>query len=417
MKLNKRIKSSLIQTFLFNVVLLIGIGIFIFLYIWPSFNQIQENKATLASNYEKLSSIEKTGITLEDFKELSQKSSLTPYIKELIKTTWDDFYTRNFNNKLEWNFASFLMKKQEEVSSQQKLSVLEQRNKPIDILLPTYVTDSSEDWITDFEFINYVETLLYSFNLVSENSIWIWELKKVEDIDVSTNNKDNLDSNMFYIPLSLDITGQKGNIIDFIYYLENVWSISLRDDNIEVYSDKELSNNIAWNVLTEDYNIYENQLSDIESISLPSYIDSSSDQVSGLFTDFIKTTQTRQRFSIEIDLRFYVQWLPDYKIKTYVNSVVQMHTDLLSESKRSLKTVLDNAWSVSTSELRAKNAIKSLSNILVLMQADIQQLKSANSGKDQDLVQIYNEAQEYQQRLSKIEQVLQDSMIELTNKK
>lgn len=415
MKLNKRIKSSLIQTFLFNFILLVGLLIFIFSVILPSFQEMQQNKDILATNYSDLQSIEKSGIELKDFQALSKKSSLTPYVKELIKTTWNDFYSRNFNNEKESDFLVFLNKKEEEVIKQQKSSLLEQRNKPVDKLLPIYVTDASEEGITDFEFINYVEALLYSFNLISEDSIWIWELKKIEDDDTLT--RSNLDSNMFYIPLSLEVTGQKSNIIDFIYYLENVWSINLRDWMVEPYSDEQLPNTISGDVIAENYNIYENQLSDIESISFPTYIDSSSDQVNGFFTDFIKTTQARQRFSVEVDLRFYVQWLPDYKIQSYIDSIVQTHTELTSESKKSLQIVLDSVSSGSTSELKAKNAIKSLSNILVLMQDDIKQLKASAWSKDKDLVQAYNEAQEYEQRLKNIQKVLQDSMIELTSKK
>lgn len=415
MKLNKRIKSSLIQTFLFNIVLFIIIVIFTLLVLWPSFQAIEQEKKILESNHAQLVSINKEGIDLNDFRTLSEKSSFTPYVKELIKNIGDEFYSKHFTSPWTENFQEFFAAKQQDVESQQKSSVIEERNKAVDLLLPVYVTDASKEWITDFEFINYIESLLYSFNLVSKDSIWIWELKKVEDSNQI--NKNSLDSNMFYIPLNLEVTGQKGDILDFVHYLENVWSIGLLNGSPQVYSDTEITRNITWDAFVEGYNIYKNQLSDIQSISMQKYIDGSSDPVKGTFTDFIKTTQKRQKFSIELDLRFYVQGLPDYKVESYIKTIISTHSSLLSESKKSLKLVLDSPSSDSTSNLRAKNAIKSLSNILVLMEDEMKKLRVSVSKKDQDLVKIYNQAQEYEQRLVKIETVLQESMIELNNKK
>lgn len=415
MKLNKRIKSSLIQTFIFNVILFIivvGFGLFV---LWPSYVEIQEKKISLSEEYSRLVDMNKSGIEFQDFKSLSATSDISWYLKEVIKTTWDDFYERNFKNSdAETDFETFIAKKEKSVLEEKKASLLQSKTEIVDTLLPVYVTSASEEWITDFEFINYVESLLYSFNLISTDSIWVGELKRVDDSDTT---KNNLDSNMFYIPLQLDITGQKGDIIDFIHYFENVWSINIREWNTEVHTDEVLPKNIILSGDQNGGNMYKNQLSDIEKLSMDSYIDASSDVSRGTLSDFIKTTQNRQRFSAQLDLRFYVQGLPDYKIKTYIESVVGMHANLLNESQKSLKLTFNSTWAQSSATLKAKNAIRSAANVLSLMQDDIKKLRIDLNKKDQDLTLLYSDAEEYKSRLDKIETVMQESIDILNSNK
>ena len=405
MKLNKRIKSSLIQTFIFNVILLIMAVVFAVFVLWPSFLEIQEKKTALSAEYDRVNSMDKNGIEFQDFKALSNTAELSGYLKEIIKTTSADFYERNFKNKnAEQNFESFISQKETAVLAEKKASLLQDKTEIVDTLLPIYVTNDWEEWMTDFEFINYVESLLYSFNLISRNSIWVWELKRVDDSDIT---KTHLDSNMFYIPLELQITWQKWDIIDFIHYFENVWSIGISEGNPEIYTDKALSKKLVWSGDAD--NIYKNQLSDIQRLSMDAYIDASSDVSRWSLSDFVKTTQNRQRFSAGLELRFYVQWLPDYKIQNYVQSVVSMHANLLKESQQALKLTFNNAWTPSSSTLNAKNAIRSAANVLTVMQDDIKKLRVSLWKKDQDLTVVYSEAEEYKSRLDKIQVVMQES--------
>lgn len=415
MKLNKRIKSSLIQTFLFNVVLLVVVVGFWIFVLWPSFQEIQEKKATLSNQYNRLVSTQSWGIEFADFKALAASSDASAYLKEVIKTTSKDFYNRNFKNSdTEVDFGSFITEKEKSVWEEQKASLLESKTDIVDKLLPVYVTNASEEWITDFEFINYVESMLYSFNLISRESIWVGEIKRVEDVAIG---KNNLDSNIFYIPLKLDITGTKSDILDFIHYFENVWSIDIREGQTKVYTDEVISKGIVWNLANQSDNIYRNQLSDIERISIDTYIDSSSNVSRWSLVDFIKTTQERQRFSVDLDVRFYVQWLPDYKIESYIQSVIRSHWILLAESQESLKLTFNNVWNESSSSLKAKNAIRSAVNVLTLMQDDMKKLKVDLWRKDKDLTLLYSDAEEYKGKLEKIEIVMQESASVLNSKK
>ena len=415
MKLNKRIKSSLIQTFLFNVVLLVVVVGFWIFVLWPSFQEIQEKKATLSNQYNRLVSTQSWGIEFADFKALAASSDASAYLKEVIKTTSKDFYNRNFKNSdTEVDFGSFITEKEKSVGEEQKASLLESKTDIVDKLLPVYVTNASEEWITDFEFINYVESMLYSFNLISRESIWVGEIKRVEDVAIG---KNNLDSNIFYIPLKLDITGTKSDILDFIHYFENVWSIDIREGQTKIYTDEVISKGIVWNLANQSDNIYRNQLSDIERISIDTYIDSSSNVSRWSLVDFIKTTQERQRFSVDLDVRFYVQWLPDYKIESYIQSVIRSHWILLAESQESLKLTFNNVWNESSSSLKAKNAIRSAVNVLTLMQDDMKKLKVDLWRKDKDLTLLYSDAEEYKGKLEKIEIVMQESASVLNSKK
>lgn len=415
MKLNKRIKSSLIQTFLFNVVLLVVVVGFWIFVLWPSFQEIQEKKATLSNQYNRLVSTQSWGIEFADFKALAASSDASAYLKEVIKTTSKDFYNRNFKNSdTEVDFGSFITEKEKSVWEEQKASLLESKTDIVDKLLPVYVTNASEEWITDFEFINYVESMLYSFNLISRESIWVGEIKRVEDVAIG---KNNLDSNIFYIPLKLDITGTKSDILDFIHYFENVWSIDIREGQTKIYTDEVISKGIVWNLANQSDNIYRNQLSDIERISIDTYIDSSSNVSRWSLVDFIKTTQERQRFSVDLDVRFYVQWLPDYKIESYIQSVIRSHWILLAESQESLKLTFNNVWNESSSSLKAKNAIRSAVNVLTLMQDDMKKLKVDLWRKDKDLTLLYSDAEEYKGKLEKIEIVMQESASVLNSKK
>ena len=416
MKLNKRLKSSITQTFFFNLVLLIFlVGVTVF-SLWPSFLEIESQKDTLSTNYTELEQIKKQGIAIKDFKIIAWETEMDQYLKELVKNTGEPFYSRNFKNTERTSFDLFIEDKSEAIAEEQKQLILEEKNDVVDTLLPIYTSDeSSENALTDFRFINYVESVLYAFNLVSTDSIWVWELEKVDNQDVD--NQTSLDSNIFYIPLRLELTGQKSDILDFIHYFENVGSIDLKDDNVMVYQDKVISKTFPWEITSSDGNLYEHQFSDIEKISMDTYIDSSSSPVRWDFAEFIKTTQKREKFSIEVDLRFYVQWLPDYKIESYIKGVLDLHAELTKSSQRALKLSFDSSAPNTSDSLKAKNAVRSLSGILEMMGDDVKKLRVSFSKKDKDLLSLYNLADQYNRKLRKIEEVLQESMVTLNSKK
>lgn len=158
--------------------------------------------------------------------------------------------------------------------------------------------------------MNYVESLLYTFNLSTDNAIGITEIKPVEDYAVNINQKsskkdlESIDSNIFYIPLSLTLKGRKEGIIDFFTYTQSVGNISIEDSDLKVYSDASFAKRIPG---PNPDNVFQNQIFDIESILMKDYIDSDSSQVEGDFVQYIKEKQGRDEMSLDVVLRFYIK--------------------------------------------------------------------------------------------------------------
>ena len=116
-----------------------------------------------------------------------------------------------------------------------------------------------------------------------------------------------MSEDIYQIPLSFEITGQKGNITDFIYFFQHVGAIRIENDNFEVYSDRFMNRVIEGDQRAEDYNIYEKQIADISGLSWSEYPDSSGSvgDESNILS-LLKGRQSRERTNVEIDLQFYV---------------------------------------------------------------------------------------------------------------
>ena len=63
---------------------------------------------------------------------------------------------------------------------------------------------------------------------------------------------------------------------------------------------------------------------DIESIEIGDYIDSSFDlkNTEESFINYLKNTQWKEQYSAKIQLRFYVKWIPVFKIEKYIKDFV-----------------------------------------------------------------------------------------------
>jgi len=378
----------------------------------PSFQQIEWYKAELSIAHTNLEIIKKEWWSFQNFRNFILESDADDFLKTIVRSSTEVFYNRNFRNKTEENFEEFITQKISVIEDEKKSYLLETRDETIANILPLYSWQESEWNLTDFTFINYVESLLYTFNLVSDDSIWIGDLKMIESSS-DDQIKTPLDSNIFYIPLSLSLVWQKQDILDFLYYMENVWSVDMQSGDVVVYTDNEITKTIQGDERNSDYNIYENQFSDIESLSMRTYIDWSSEPVRGDFISFIKNTQQRERFSIEVDLRFYVQWLPDYKLEKFITNVVTQHSELLKLSNASIARIFSETFENSWTIIKAQNDIRSINNILKLMDQDIKNLNIQLKKKDTDLMNIYESAEELSQKIDTLEKILNTSIEKL----
>lgn len=282
--------------------------------------------------------IRKTGLSFEALRAqvATTQSAQDPYVQTLLKNVDASFYAKSFTNTGTQDYQSFLKNLRIQIDSEKNSSEYIQKEGVIQSILPVYQTGNKTSGaeMNDFYFTNYIENILYSFNLKSEGEIGVGQLIQVSGVqkdgsetqEVSPENaaQNALDENIFKIPLSFSVTGQKGDIIDFIHFFENVGSVELQGNSFEVYTDKFIPKVLDGAKNGPQYNIYSNQIADISRINILNYPDSSSIVSSKSFMNLIKSDQAREKFSAEMEVGFYVTGLPTYMLQKHI-------TDLLTE--------------------------------------------------------------------------------------
>jgi len=218
--------------------------------VYPTYTELEEKKAELLATLNTLKETEKSGITYAEFKIRAQKQSEGDiFTKNLLKNLTEGFYGTHLMNIDYASFDEFLRNKKSEVDEKKSSDEFKNRHLLIADILPSYgnnisISDSSDfefDSLSDFEFVSYVESLLRTFNLISSDTIGIKSVKPVVFTESDDDeDKNNLDSNIYMIPLSLNVVGQKTDIIDFVHFIENVGSISIESGEIQLYSDATL---------------------------------------------------------------------------------------------------------------------------------------------------------------------------------
>jgi hypothetical protein len=329
--------SYTVQIFIFNTiifVLFLGYSIF---SILPQFSEIQEKKSFLQENTLILQRIEKEGMNFQEFKDQkSQNSEQNEYLQSIVKIISPSFYSSNIRNTSpSQDFNTFIEKEAQKLQAMKKEASFQERLQKLDTILPSYNESFNQGGaknLTDFRFINSVESMLYAFNLSSDDPVGIGEVLPVKEYSSKNsqtleNNQNSLDTNLFYIPLRLSLSGRKSDIIDFFHYVENIWTIKIENKEVSFFQDKVLNRSIPW---FSGANLYETQIFDIESLEINEYLDSSIDP-SNLpdMIEFIKKTQGNEKLDFDITLRFYVKWLPDYQIKKYIKDTLTLYDSLL----------------------------------------------------------------------------------------
>ena len=356
MKMSKRHKNSvIIHLFLYTILLLILIY-FSMTFFYSKIMYLEQQKITTKLLYKNIQKIKKDWITFEEFKLSSNNMEKSSYITEVLKNITKDFYLDNLINKDFQKFTDFLEDKKTKLNSEWVKFILDERNEKIAKILPSYSDNylwKDNTTLTDFKFVNYIESLLETFNLSYSNPIWIKNLVLIEDFVSKNTNPKSLETNIFYIPIKLSLKGKKEWIINFLHYIENVWKIYRDEDDIKIYNynnkDSFLHKNwkkivLNWdnNIKTienlENYNIYENQIIDIEMIKIDEYINSSNIQAnSENFLEFIKNFQWNEKMKIELKLNFYVKWLPFYKLENFIVNTLDKYTILVKDVNLKMK--------------------------------------------------------------------------------
>jgi len=409
-KTTKRIKKAAIQATIFNIfIALVLLGIFLS-HIVPSIISIREQQAALSVNLETQERIEKEGLSFQEFKSLyrQQKEGVDPYVVNLLKSLDQEFYDVNLvNDDTTLSYSDFLIQKKEYTIEQKSSDEFRATEQRLSAILPSY---SEKAWlegvIGDFDFITYIEALLFTFNLQTEDSIGIGTIEPVVDQKSKEGNdsSDATEASIFYIPLQLKLVGQKSNILDFLHFLENVGSINIEDGKIIPYKDSVIKKPLEWEFINRTYNIYEHQIADIEYVSMKDYIDSSSQPVNADTVSFIKSTQWREKFEIEIKARFYVSGLPDYKVESFINQILSEFNGL---KKEILSSRADNKKLSRTSKsgdvLFAINTINSLVFLLDDIEDVVGSLRKDFLKDKTKVSKVYKEALDMHEQVQKID--------------
>lgn len=335
MERTKKQEQLIVINLVVFLVLLWGMVLGFFLYLLPQIRYIEEDKKTTLAEFNNLNSIEKNWMTYKEFMEISPKLSSyqeDAYLQEIVNNVKSDFYENNLvNNGESANYKAFL----EELEKQtDEWLPIEKKNEIISSVLPVYSEFVSDLWdwtISEFKFINYIEAIMETFRLTFSNQIWIQDVKLVEWYSVWVLDS-SLETNIYYIPVNLDLSWTKSDILDFLYFAEHIWKINIEWNDL--YIDKTVSNDfesfktkkLKWQTSSTSStgSIFSNQMFSIESITFPEYIDSdlvTYDKSKSLIS-FVKSNLAWWNYKVSVKLRFYVKWLPVYKIENYIREFI-----------------------------------------------------------------------------------------------
>lgn len=410
---------------LYNKLIISGLATFILLmwlvvYIYPKISEINLVKEDLQAKITTYEKLKNNWLSYEDFVSSTTDESL----KKMLSQDGKEFFENNLTNSKNIEYLAFLKEKEDYINEASKSNLVKKREEKLSKVLPSYTEWFSVEWnMTDLAFVNYVESLLRTFQLKTSSKIWIDDLVLAEEESKNKKNQD-ISTQLFYIPLKLDLVWRKADIAEFLYFLQNVWIVSnVNDNSIVFHKDSYINRTISWQKRTLDYNIYENKIVDVESIELTSYIDNSSalrttGQLSlEWFLSFIRTWfEKDDEYWVKVNLKFYVKWLPTYKIELFVENVVKKYKDMSKDVKSKLanaqnrKTILLN-----NNIVEIVSTLKTIDLYLSEMEQDVKKLEVWVKQKT-NLNNLYKDATNINYELWNLEQYITSVKLE-ENKK
>lgn len=402
-------KNAVLQAFVINLVCTLVFLIIIFFVVYPRSQWYLDKIHELEELVDKHSNLIKKGMTLAEVKQASSKYNIWKdrYTQRVIASFDPLLYTKNFSNNQNITYKDFLSTKQDSIDEVKQSSQYQERDKTLAKILPVYSFDNSisEDSLTDFYFTNYIERVLYTFNLTHDGEIWLGGLKKVQDTNESSQkSKKPIEigsENIYQIWMDFSVTGQKKDVIDFIHFLENVGSISIEEEGVMEYSDSFLTRKLEWDTVG---NIYKNQLADIESISLSAYPDSGSTEVGEDLIETIWRYQARQKYSANIRSSFYVSGLPSYQIQAYIENFYSELDDTFQKLDLLSKTVTREKNTYTQSQkIQSVQELQSLTFIMNVMKEELDTKRRIPPENIDEI--LFDEFSEHYSNLKQIQEV------------
>lgn len=378
LKRSRRDENMIVAWNIFFWLLIIWLLIWSFTYIIPWISEANQIKMQALEKKQILERIKKEWVELNKIKEIIRNSwnsedlKIDSNISWMVKEIDENFYVNNLKNTKEADYETFIKKKIEQYKwDKTNFDKLDITSK----VLPLYDKEvKEENHLSEFEFINYIESIISTFNLTYKNPIWIQDVTYLDDYKLSDSDN-SFDKWISRIQIDLDLVWRKSSILDFLYFVENVWKITINYDNWELFVNKPEKNNKIFNFvekrLWEDrfkkinnYNIFNNQIIDIETIEMKDDIDSSDFNISMTekWTEFLtnlKENQEREKYELKVKLNFYVKWLPKYKVEEFNKNF----NSKLSKLESTITTLLSNTKISSLDKQKLSNLKTSVSNI------------------------------------------------------
>lgn len=475
MERTKRQRNAIFINFtVFTTFTLIAVFVMI-QYIIPGIQQVEAEKSETMQLYNKLQDISNKGIDFTTFTSTYRSiyksipdSDKNSFQKNLVENLKEKFYNDYFKNETDSNYQMYIKELGEKYTW---ADLDEKREEKISDILPEYSENSYENWqfLTDFKFVNYIESLMYTFNLSYNNPIWIGSLEVADNYEIDKTST-SLDKNILYIPLELDVTWRKSSILSFIYYLQNVGKIYVGEDNqisifsVEALDSKPIHRTENINKKTDnddmyeekksefmlenpwyntkifmDYfdkrpnlgvhyndnnNIFNNQIAEIETADFSGYIDSKiwevklvkgadEEEIKELLTHLVESNQLVERYSVRLKLKFFVKWLPKYKLDAFIVSTKNEYTELkekiskaVSGNSASSNDQKNNTSLEKTYDVVTKKQLKNLYTTLENLSENVNSLSAKPSGwknQNNDLITVYNKAYEIRKVIDAIQ--------------
>lgn len=389
---NKEKFQLINQLIIYSIIFIILLSS-IFFYVIPSFWEISTKKENLYNLVNHFNTISKEWLSFQEFENLKNTIQITDsYTKNLLATLDVDFYESNLLNKTQNPYLIFLDNLKADTVKQYNSPEFQAKKTTLSKLLPTYSDASSvslDDVVDDSDFINSVENLLDKFNLVSSDGINIWTLMPFDDQNNKKTKNSLIESDVYYFSIPLNLSWTKKDIIDFLHYLENVASIKINADNIDIYKDNFIQSN-TW---------YDYQLAEVDSIKMTDYLDSDTSTIntSEDAISFIKNLEWQEKYNINISVRFYVKWLASYKVQEFVKVTNTNYQTLLKNITKTIKSIDQknpNLISIFTS-------LNSLKKYLDTIKTDMDDL-SKKAAKRENLWDTYNKANKLSSNIDNI---------------
>lgn len=419
-KMNIREYSSLKNRLILSVMWFVIFWVFVWMYTIPELAKIEAIQFETQNQIDRYEKEVKEGIPLSAFMQHVSDASL----KKLLQTEdGNQYFVANLKNQESPNYDTFLTGRESYIDEMNKSWVLAQRDTQLNKILPSYTQGFwVEGNMSDLAFVNYIEGLLKTFWLKSTSPIGIDQVIPVNPEDTNTATQ------LFYIPLSLDISGRKTDVIDFLYFVQNVGevaNISKQNgvDTLTIHKDTLLPKVFAWQTPASGYNIYENKLVELDEVSLPEYIDTSSSlrpssqsSVEGLVSFTRANGEQNDEYHAKVWLKFYVRGLPSYKIEAFIENVIEKFNTLSSEVGEKLATAKNrNALSLDGNMIEKINILSSMSVYLETLGENIGTLQAGLLQKT-NLDNLYKTASDIDYQIENLAQYIQNITFE-ENKK